>query len=174
MRLFAKVFAITAIAFATLLATSTSSAAPMGRSELTGSLGMTRGASHLGAQFDRGGDGHDLGGYFFYQSNKDKGGAPIVYQVMSFGGQLKIHAVSNRSIDLYVAPGLGLHMIKDIPDAGKKTDVTAIGPTMRIGALLPLTSTVKIGIERLDLVNWFDDKADGTSTYYSAALAFVF
>lgn len=173
-RVFAKLIAIVAIAFATLLATSTSSAAPAGRSELTGSLGMSNGAANFGAQFDKGGNGPDMGGYFMYQSSKERGGVPFVYQVMSFGAQMKMHIVSNNQTDVYLAPGVGLHMIKDAPDNGKKTDVTAFGPTLRIGTLVPLTSTVKIGLERMEIVNWFDDKAPASFAVYSAALAMTF
>lgn len=169
-----KLLAISAIACATLIATSPAVAAPAGGSEFTGTLGFNRSAVSLGAQYEKAATYSDLGGYFFLQTAKEKNNTPVVNQVMSFGGQMKVHLPTNR-VDAYLAPGLGVHMIKDIPDGtGKKDDVTAVGPIMRIGVLFPINNSMKLGIERLDIVNWFDDKATNEYSYYSAAMSFAF
>lgn len=170
-----KLLAISAIACATLIATSTALAAPAGGSEFTGSLGFTSSAVHFSAQYEKASTYSDVGGYFFLQTSKEKSGVQLVNQVMSFGGQMKVHLSSGR-VDTYIAPGVGVHMIKDIQDAttGKKDDVTAVGPTMRVGVLFPMSSTMKLGLERLDIVNWFDDKAVPSMSYYAAAMAFTF
>lgn len=177
MKLMTRLLAITAIASATLLAMSTASA-NHGGSSVTPTLGFTKSAVNLGGQYDKGMDSYDMGGYIFIQTNKDKNSIPVVNQVLSFGGQMKVHVAQTAKADVYVAPGVGLHMIKDVYDTAtaKKDDVTTIGPTLRVGALFAITPTVKAGIERLDLVNWFDDKAGSQAvyTYYAAALSFGF
>jgi hypothetical protein len=45
---------------------------------------------------------------------------------------------------------------------------------MRIGVLIPMTANIKVGLDRLDLVNWFDDRPAAVMTYYTAAVAVGF
>ena len=155
----------------------TRSYASTGASEVGVGLGFTKGAFNIGAQYEKRNEGLGYGGYFFFQADKEKSGAKIVNQVMSLGGQMKAHVLNTNRVDAYLAPGFGLHMIKDVPDASAtsgKTDVTAFGPTMRIGVLLPISATMKVGLDRLEIWNWFDEKAPSAFAYYSATMAFEF
>jgi hypothetical protein len=83
--------------------------------------------------------------------------------------------VQGGLVDAYLAPGVGIHMIKDVADgATTKADVSTIGPTLRIGALMQMTPTMKMGLERFEIWNWLDDKASGTYEAYSLVLAIAF
>lgn len=151
--------------------------ASTGASEVGVGLGFTKGAFNLGAQYEKKNEGLGYGGYFFFQADKEKSNVKVVNQVMSLGGQLKAHVLQTNRVDAYLAPGFGLHMIKDVPDASAssgKSDVTAFGPTMRIGVLLPVSPTMKVGLDRFELWNWFDDKAPAADAFYSATMAFEF
>ncbi|MFN7727868.1 MAG: hypothetical protein ACK5P7_01795 [Bdellovibrio sp.] len=151
--------------------------ASTGASEVGVGLGFTKGAFNIAAQYEKRSDGLGHGGYFFFQADKEKNGSKSVNQVMSFGGQMKAHVLNTNRVDAYLAPGFGLHMIKDVPDASAssgKTDVTAFGPTLRIGVLLPISPTMKVGLDRLELWNWFDEKASSAYAFYSATMAFDF
>ncbi len=175
-----KILAIFAIACATLMATTSAVAASSG-GEFTANLGMTKSVVHLGAQYDKPSSYSDIGGFLFIQTGKEKQKTPIINQVLSFGGQMKVHLTSGNKADVYIAPGFGIHMVKDVQDddfatTTKKSDVTAVGPITRIGVLFPINNSTKIGIERFEIVNWFDDKfyAASSFAYYSAAMSFSF
>jgi hypothetical protein len=177
--LLAMVLVFPALAFAQKPAPRAPTAAysSSGGGEGTFGLGFTQGAVNFGAQYGKKSDGYDLGGYFFLQTDKEKSGTKIVNQVMSFGGQLKMHVAETSSVDVYVAPGFGIHMIKDVADASAssgKTDVTAFGPTMKVGAMIAMSSTMKIGLERTEIWNWFDEKAVSSAAFMSAAMALTF
>lgn len=138
-------------------------------------FGLERGALNFGGQYDWKGAGYDHGVYLHLQTDREKNGAKIVYQVLSLGAQLKAHLVQNGFMNVYAAPGFGVHMFKDLPDgAGSKSDITAWGPTLRLGVLSPLPNGLKIGVERFEIWNWFDDKPPASVPFYQATLVLEF
>ena len=118
---------------------SSPSMSSLGDSEIIGTLGMVNSAINLGGQYNMLAAGElGLGGYFFLQTEKESNSVKRVYQTMSFGGQMKASLVRTADYEAYLSPGVGLHMIKDYPDGLSKSDVTALGPTLRIGVLKTL------------------------------------
>lgn len=146
-------------------------------SEVTGKLGFTSQAIHIGADYNKMSDGAGPGGYFFYQTSKKSGAVTITNQVMSLGGTYKINFVDNSKFIAYVTPGFGIHMVKEVGavTAGTPSDETLIGPVYKIGTQFKMKPTFAIGLERNAIVNWFSDKvAGGEFVYYSVAGTFWF
>lgn len=140
---------------------------------LNPSLGFTSSAPHLGVQYHQEkSSGVSLGGYLFQQTSKDKSGVKIVNSMTSFGGQFKLNLFSAGEFSAYLAPGFGLHMIKEVPDTstpGRTTDVSAFGPSFRIGALKQVNSKFKVGLERFEVWNWMSEDT-GASIAYSGVV----
>lgn len=142
-------------------------------------LGFKQSALHFGVAFVKEMDPVDLGGYFFFQTDKKYNDTPRVNQVISFGGLAKFYAMKSAKANAYIAPGFGIHMIKDSMDtvAGstQKSDKTAVGPLLKIGATLALNPTLNVGLEYTQLANWFDELIlDSSFTYTSAVVSFSF
>jgi hypothetical protein len=142
--------------------------------EITGSLGFVQTAVNVGVQYTKKMSDYGMGGYFFLQSQKERSNTVIVNQVMSVGGQMKANLVDTSVLNAYMAPGFGIHMIKDVSDAGKKSDKTVFGPTFRTAVLFGITPTMKLGFEHFQYWNWFDDVAPQWGSSLSAAMAFEF
>lgn len=145
--------------------------------ELTGKLGFSAQALHIGVDYNKMIDGAGIGGYFFYQTSKKSGAATITNQVMSLGASYKMNFVDNNKMIAYVSPGFGIHMIKEIgaSSTGTASDETVLGPAYKIGTQLKINSTLAIGLERSALVNWLSDKVTGGEfVYYSVAGTFWF
>lgn len=146
-------------------------------SEVTGKLGFTSQAIHIGADYNKMDDGAGPGGYFFYQTNKKSGPVTITNQVMSLGGTYKINFVDNSKFIAYVTPGFGIHIVKEAgtTGAGTPSDETLIGPVYKLGTQFKMKPTFAIGLERQAIVNWFSDKViGGEFVYYSVAGTFWF
>lgn len=148
--------------------------------ELTALIGMAAGGINFGADY-----AHMLnntwgaGGYFMMQTSKDKNAVPIVSQVMSFGGLLKINLVEANSMRVFIAPGFGISMVKDgsINASGSKSDETVLGPIFKMGVTYKVSSNFSIGLESTSLENFFNDNLNfyaGPPQYYAVALAFAF
>ena len=145
--------------------------------QITGSLGLTAGAINLGVTYIKPMADFGFGGYFFFQTSKDKNNVPVVNQVMALGGLINVNVVDNRSVRAYVAPGFGIAMLKDSYNltSGKKSDETLIGPSFKIGAQLKTSGNFMIGLERQQFTNWLNDNVGGsTAEYYSAVGTFEF
>lgn len=141
-----------------------------GSNSLTGLLGFNSSAVTFGVNFENHSSGNiGLGGYFLYSAEKKEVGIP---QVTSFGGIAPVHFLDDARVNLYLAPGFGVHMIKGF-GAGSE-DVTTFGPLWKVGSLFKITSNVKAGIEHTQLVNWFSDKKAAQFDYTNAALSFAF
>lgn len=140
--------------------------------ELIGSLGFINSAANLGVQYNKLSNSDlGFGGYFFLQTSKENNNVKVVYQTMAFGGQMKASLVRSSGYEAYLTPGFGLSMIKDYPDGANKTDLTAIGPSLRIGVLKAISPTMKLGLERLELWNWLEVKGPSQGASYSLALS---
>lgn len=146
-------------------------------SEIAGNLGFTMGAPNLGVHYTAmNGSYHGWGGYFFYQTKKEKNSVPVVSDVMSFGGFAKVY-LTDRSgaFNAYIAPGVGMTMVKDVvtdTTTGKKSDKTIFGPIMKMAAQVRATPQFAIGIERTAIANWFDDEAAASIEYWSVVGTF--
>lgn len=141
-----------------------------GPAELVPSLGFTMAAPNLGVQYNIAKSSTvSQGAYFFFQTSKEKSGVAIVNQMISFGGQYKLGVFSAGDFSAHLAPGFGIHMIKDVPSGttGSKSDVTALGPTLRIGALTRLNEKMNVGLERFEAWNWFSEDVTASVDFYS-------
>jgi hypothetical protein len=175
-----SVFAVSAFAQKNKVSTSSSSSSATtsmssySDAELTGTLGFVNSAPNLGVQYNKLSSSNlGVGGYFFLQTDKENNNSKVVYQTLSFGGQMKAHLVRASGYEAYLTPGFGLHMLKDYPDssASGKSDLTGIGPTLRIGVLRAISPTMKIGLERLELWNWLEVKGPANGVSYSLAFS---
>lgn len=163
-------FFISILALVTIV--STTAFAQYNDTEISGKLGMAAGALNFGADYVKTKSDYGYGGYVFIQSSRDRSGSPVVNGVTAFGGMFKLVLVDKSSIKAYIAPGVGLAMIKDasVNGLGRRADETVIGPTMRIGVQLIRDRNFSIGIEQLQLSNWLNDNINsfaGPGEYYS-------
>jgi hypothetical protein len=144
-----------------------------GPNEVTINAGFASGAMALGGSYEHMVmDDIGAGGYALIQTKKEDAG---VYQVTALGGDMKFHVSPKANFDVYVAPGFGIAMISDyIERDGTKDDKTVVGPSMKIGAQYNIGGKVKVGLERLMITNWFDDKVVPTFEYNTVTVGFDF
>lgn len=145
--------------------------------EITGKLGFSAQAIHIGVDYNKLLDGAGFGGYFFYQTSKKSGTTTVAHQVMSLGATYKVNFLDTNKLIAYASPGFGIHMIKEIgiSTTGSASDETVLGPVYKIGTQLRVKPTFAIGLERTALVNWLSDKVtSGELVYYSVAGTFWF
>jgi hypothetical protein len=146
--------------------------------EVTANLGFDMGAVNIGATYVKPNGDFGFGGYFMYQSSKDKDNATVVTGVTALGALIKVTLVDNHRVRAYVAPGFGIAMLKDgsIDRNGKKSDETLISPTFKMGVQLKVSPTCSVGLERMDFTNWLNDSVNNFTgpEYYSVAASFEF
>ena len=131
-------------------------------------FGMNQSALNLGVTVDSGPDTGDLGGSFFLQTEKEDDGVTKVYQVMTFGPHVKFNLFEQSGWNLDLRPGVNISMINDVPNgSGGKDNKTVVGPSSRWGATKKLASGSEVGIERLEVWNWFDDDVTKEEAYTS-------
>lgn len=171
--LFMMTFALATTAFAQPKNKNTAAAAPVqtysaASTKVVGAnFGMTSGAFNLGFSVDSGANTGDLGGSFFMQTEKEEDNVILVNQVMSFGAHVVMNVFENNGWVLDLRPGVNVTMISDIQTATGKDDKTVFGPSLRWSAAHRLASGSEIGIERLEVWNWFEDAAPAESAYTS-------
>ncbi len=130
-------------------------------------LGMSSSALNVGGRLELENTQAALGGYLFLQTEKKDAGIP---QVLSFGAHSLIKLVDTSSVNAYLAPGFGISMIK----MEGADDVTAVGPSFRYGAQMKLRTNGAIGVERLEVWNWFDSKSASNAAFTSLVYSFAF
>lgn len=141
-----------------LLAVAVSSASTAAFANgVQGYFGFRSGAPTFGAAYDhRVSDGYHLGGFLNFAGDEEDAG---VREIITIAGRAKIgFRPISPDLNLYVAPGFGIHMIEDgsLKDGD---DVTAIGPTMQLGVTYQATPTTAFGVEVLNIYNWLNDEA---------------
>ena len=94
-----------------------------------------------------------MGAYFLHSSENKNAGK---HQVISFGGMLPVHMVDTYDLDLYLAPGFGIHMIKGLNNGASGEDQTTFGPMWKIGFLYKVSSNVRIGLEQSQIRSRLD------------------
>ena len=131
-------------------------------------IGMNQGALNIGASMDSGTDNGDLGGSFFLQTEKEDNNVTKVYQVMTFGAHVHLHVYDQASWVIDLRPGVNVSMVNDVPNnSGGKDNKTIIGPSLRWGVTHRLDSGKEIGLEHLEVWNWFDDDVSKNDAYTS-------
>lgn len=134
----------------------------------SGNFGLNQGAINLGLAIDSGSDNGDLGGSFFLQTEKKDSGVIKVFQVMTFGAHIKLNLFDQANWALDLRPGVNISMINDVPNAsGGKDNKTVFGPSLRWGAAYKMSGGKQIGIERLEIWNWFDDDVQKSNAFTS-------
>lgn len=134
----------------------------------SGNFGLNQGAINLGLAIDSGSDNGDLGGSFFLQTEKEDNGVTKVYQVMTFGAHVKLNIFDQGNWTLDLRPGVNISMIADVPNgSGGKDDKTVFGPSLRWGAAYKMAGGKEIGVERLEIWNWFDDDVQKDDAFTS-------
>lgn len=147
--------------------------------EISGKFGMTSGAINLGVDYVQPKGDYGFGGYLFMQTAKDRNNFPLVSGVTAFGAMIKLVLVEKNSIKAYVAPGVGIAMVKDgsTNDLGRKSDETVIGPTFKIGVQFIQRGGFSIGLEKMQFSNWLNDSLNsfaGPAEYYSVVGSWLY
>lgn len=160
------------------------SAASHSAGEITGNFGLVGGAINIGGTYVKQMSDFGFGGYFFFQSSKDKNSQPVVSGVTALGALVKVNVYENSSIRAYMAPGFGIAMIKDASSTTnqatletKKSDENLISPTFKMGVQYKTQGNLIIGLERMQFANWLNDSLNsyaGPAEYYSVAASFGF
>lgn len=136
-----------------------------GQKVFGGNIGMNQSAFNLGISFDSGADTGDLGGSFFLQTEKKENGVVVVNQVMTFGAHVNLNVLDQAGWVLDLRPGINLSMLQDAGAGGD--DKTVFGPSLRWSVARRTAGGMEIGIERLEIWNWFDDEAPGSGAFTS-------
>lgn len=135
-----------------------------------GNIGMNQSALNVGVLMDSGPDNGDLGGSFFLQTEKKDNGTIKVYQVMTFGAHTHLHVYDQANWIVDLRPGVNLSMINDVANnSGGKDNKTTIGPSFRWSITHRLDSGFEIGIDHLQIWNWFDADVAKDNAYTSLA-----
>lgn len=158
--------------FALVTMATTQAFAQYNDTEISGKLGMAAGAVNFGADYVKTRSDYGYGGYVFVQSSRDRSGTPVVNGVTALGGLFKLVLVDKSSIKAYIAPGVGIAIVKDGSNngLGRKSDETVIGTSFKIGVQLIRDRNFSIGIEQMQFSNWLNDNMNsfaGPSEYYS-------
>ncbi len=141
------------------------------QNELTVNAGFVSGAVNLGATFAQMQGSTGLGGYFQFQTEKT---SAAINQVIALGALYKINFVETSKAVFYAAPGAGLAMVKVPSKTSTGTDdKTVLGPSLKIGALVKLSPTFSMGIERGIVANWFEESAPATLEVTTLAMTFL-
>ena len=149
---------------------STSAFAARGEDALTGLLGFSQTAVNFGVNYEHGlNSTMGIGGYFFFSGEKKENAGKN--QTMSFGAMAPAHILDDSNLNIYIAPGFGITMVKGI---SPQSDETVFGPSIKTGMLFKITSKVEAGVEHQYFTNWFNDKAQAYVEYTAAALRFGF
>ncbi len=164
---------------AILLAAAVSQAASLSSSrygssdEVTGLIGFTKSAVNFGVNYEHRLESNlGVGGYFLY-SSEHKEGLTGNNQLTSFGAILPAHLIDDHKLDVYLAPGFGIFMVKGLSNFNQD-DQTTFGPLWKMGFQYKVASNVKVGLERTEIVNWFTDKLAGNYDYTNFAISFGF
>lgn len=171
--------ASTTVAPATSYPTYSAPASSHSDSEITANFGLVAGAINIGGTYVKQMGDFGFGGYLFYQSSKDKNNIPVVSGVTALGALVKVNVYENNSIRAYMAPGLGIAMLKDasISATGSKSDENLISPTFKMGVQYKTAGNLIIGLERMQFTNWLNDSLNnfaGPAEYYTVAASFGF
>lgn len=147
--------------------------------EFSGKLGMTANAFNLGVDYVKSQGDYGMGGFLFMQSAREQNGTLLVNGLTSFGGIIKLVVIEKSTIKAYVAPGVGITMVKDgsINGLGRKSDETVIGSIFKIGVQFVQQKGFSIGMERMQLSNWLNDSINnfaGPAEYYSVVGTWVY
>ncbi len=149
---------------------SLTSFANIGEKTATGLLGFSQSGLGLGANFEnRISSTLGLGGYFLHTSEKESANKN---QVISLGAFANGHIVDTSDFSFYIAPGVGVIMVKGQRSTFTTEDQTTFGPIWKMGFLLRATPTIQLGVEQTELVNWFSEKAPGQFSVTNFAIAF--
>ena len=134
-----------------------------------GILGFSQGALTFGADYERRLDSvFGVGGYFQFSSEQKDAGKN---QTMSFGALAPLHLLDDSRFDVFMAPGLGITMVKGLYGIN---DETMIGPMMKSDLQYKFTPTLRAGLEYVYLANWFSTKLPSFYSYTNAIMTFIF
>lgn len=133
----------------------------------SGNFGLNQGAINLGLAMDSGAENGAIGGSFFLQTEKEDDGVTKVYQVMTFGAHVKLNVLDQANWVVDLRPGVNISIVSDVPSATGKDDKTVFGPSLRWGAAYRMAGGKQIGIERLEVWNWFDDDVQKEDAFTS-------
>jgi hypothetical protein len=137
---------------------------------IRGILGMSQGALNLGADYEKRASGDvGMGGYFFYTGEKKDAAKN---QFITIGGNIPVHFVNNKSLDLYLAPGFGIAMIDGL-GAGDD-DETVLGTSLKAGIEFEVSPTMLAGLQWFYITNWFEDSKPGSISFLNASATFAF
>lgn len=135
-----------------------------------GYFGFRSSAPVFGAAYDhRLSDGYEVGGLFLMASEEDD----VVNEIMTLAGRVKASfRPTSPNLNMYVAPGFGIHMIEDgsLEDGD---DVTALGPILQLGVLMQATPKVAFGVEVTNIFNWLADDAASDAKMLNATVTFL-
>lgn len=140
-------------------------------------LGSHQNATNFGGNIGKRLDEYlGFGGYLHIQTKRDgNNNAQVVQESNSIGAQVRTYLKTTPRFEAYMGPGFGLIIFRDIMDSnGKKNDVTAFGPSLSLGVQYPLNEKFKIGLDRFEAWNLFDDKAPSAVIAYRFSGTFLF
>lgn len=131
-------------------------------------LGMSSSALNIGGRMEFDNDQGALGAYIFLQTEKKDANVP---QVLTFGAHSMLRLVESTNATAYLAPGVGISMIK----MSGMDDKTVVGPSFRYGGQLKLPNGAgALGLERFEAWNWFDSDTFSSTAFTSVVYSFNF
>lgn len=139
-------------------------------------IGYQQNAMNFGGVFGKNFESFGFGGYFHIQNPREReNNVQVVYKSTALGIQTRASLQTSNKLEVYAAPGFGMIQFQDIPDStGKKSDVTSTGPSLSLGFKFPITERFKLGLDRFEAWNWFDDKAPASLHAYRLSATLLF
>ena len=159
---------LTIIMFSILVGGFARAASHESGNNVKGIIGFSQSAVNFGADYEKRLNGMGVGGYFLYSSEKKDAGKN---QTISIGAMAPAHVMDDHHLDVYIAPGFGITMVKGL---SPQDDQTVFGPSVKTGILFKMTPAVQLGLDTIYLVNWFSDKVGPSVTYTNFAVNFGF
>ena len=132
-------------------------------------FGFDQTAANLAGEYEsKQSDLHGMGGYIFIQTEKKESGVVTVPQITALGGYMPVHLTNRSQLDVYVAPGAGIAMVK----VGTSTE-TAVGPSLKMGVDYHTSSTLSWGLQYSTYFNWLNSKAGSGYEVSQATVKFA-
>jgi hypothetical protein len=133
-----------------------------------GGFGFTAGGFSLGIDYENMSKvDYGLGGYLrMYQKEDDSNVGQNSPGVTAVGAFIRPH-FSKKAWDFYVSPGVAILSIdsNEPKAANNRDDATTLGPSLGIGLLYEMSSSVALGVENMKHWVWFEEDWRGIVGY---------
>lgn len=117
-------------------------------------VGGAQAGFNIGVEYERRTGTFGVGGFLLQSTKVEDATKP---ESLTFGLNVTSHLIDKNDMDVYVQPGIAVTNVDSITQDGD--DDTLVGPTLAIGAVYSITPKMGLGMQYLNVYNWFSDKS---------------